>query len=150
MNSYVRTRATVSNHLLVGSLTCTGGASWILASYALQCIKGNSTSRANVVSGRLTTPVMPRAMATNHSRPWTLPCAPCAAVASVAPRTMRSVVMTSAALRPMRSHTTPTSTWPMTSPVDYRSTSEMAEKGRNAQIGTEKTLTDQKSVRNTS
>ena len=85
-------------------------------------------------SGLLTTPVIPLfdpsinyiqlkdkiiclATVKNQNNPTALPPAPCAAVASVAPRTMRAVVITSAAFLPILSHISPTITCPMTAPV---------------------------------
>ena len=62
-------------------------------------------------------PVIPRAKVKNQNRPSTLPCAPCAAVPRVAPRTIKSVVDTKATFLPRRSQTSPTTTWPMTAPV---------------------------------
>ena len=57
------------------------------------------------------------AMVKNQNNPAALPPAPCAAVASVAPRTMRAVVITSAAFLPILSHISPTTTCPMIAPV---------------------------------
>lgn len=64
-----------------------------------------------------TTPVIPRAIVINQNRPYGFPRAPCAAVHNVAPITMREVVTTRPALRPILSHSIPTNICPMISPT---------------------------------
>lgn len=56
-----------------------------------------------------------RATVKNQKRPAGVEA--CAAVAKMAPKTMKAVVANKATLRPTRSHTKPTKNWPRTAPV---------------------------------
>lgn len=105
-------------HFLIGGLAGASGRSGIFTPNTLWNADDHRTPRHIRKKRRhvLTTPVIPLATVKNQNRPCTLPCAPWAAVPSVAPMTMRSVVATSAALRPTLSQRSPTETWPRTAP----------------------------------
>ena len=122
----------VLEHLLVGGFGRAGGRRGVFSTYTLepwhwfrqviharawdsQCPSNLFTLGQIHSWGAQTLAYL--AKVRNQNNPAALPWAPWAAVARVAPTTMRPVVRTSAAFLPILSQTRPTTIWPMIAPV---------------------------------